>query len=189
MQQHCLHLNGIIKDVKLNRNTDFILKSNILYKKQNENLLLAIPNILARGIIFKLHSTQGFHFNSTHLQTQLKNLIYTKSLKTLCKQIEAECPVCILSKPKKLRKICGSARSQVYRPGECIVTDSMYLPKDRHGHCKAVLIVDAASSKLSIFTAKSLKFDSIRQIFKHFLCLQHKKCSSSISQGRSRDLI
>ena len=31
MQQHCLHLHGIIKDVKLNRNTDFMLKSNILY--------------------------------------------------------------------------------------------------------------------------------------------------------------
>ena len=58
----------------------------------------------------------------------------------------------------------------MYRPGECIITDSMYLPKDRHGHCKAILIVDATSSKLSIFPATNLKFESVRQIFKHFLC-------------------
>ena len=83
MQHHCLYLHGIIKDVKLKKNTAFILVNNILYKEQNGNLLLAIPNFLARGFIFKLHSIQGFHFNSMHLQSQLKNLIYTKNLKDL----------------------------------------------------------------------------------------------------------
>ena len=91
MQHHCLHLHGIIQNT-------FILKNNILFKQQTDNLLLAIPNVLAKGIILKLHSTQGLHFNSTHLQSQLKKLIYTKNLKDLCKQIEAQCPVCLLSK-------------------------------------------------------------------------------------------
>ena len=73
MQHHCMHLHRIIKDVKSKINTLFILKNNILYKQQNGNLLLAIPTVLARGIIFKLHSIQGFHFNSIHLQSQLNN--------------------------------------------------------------------------------------------------------------------
>ena len=79
-------------------------------------------------------------------------------------------PVCLLSKPKRLRKICGSMRSQVYRPWECIIVDSLYLPKDRHGHSKAILIVNAASSKLSNFHVTNLKFESVRQVLKHLLC-------------------
>ena len=55
-------------------------------------------------------------------------------------------------------------QSQVYRQGECIIVDSLYLPKDRHGHSKAILIVDAALSKLSIFPVTNLKFESVRQV-------------------------
>ena len=165
-----MHLNEIIKNVISKKNTLFILKKNILYKQQNGILLLAIPAVIAKGIIFKLHSIQGFHFNSVHLQSQLKNLIYTKNLKALCDLIVHQCPVCLLSKPKRLLKICGSERSQLYRPGECIIVDSLFFPKDRHNHSKAILIVDAASSKLSIFHVTNLKFESIWQVFKHFLC-------------------
>ena len=120
-------------------------------------MLLAIPAVIAKGIIFKLHTVQGFDFNSAHLQTQLNKLIYTKNLKALCDNIVHQCPVCILSKPKRLRKICGSQRSQVYRPGECIIVDSLFLPKDRFNHSKSILIVDAASSKVSIFPVTNLK--------------------------------
>ena len=67
MQHYCMHLNEIIKNVKSKKNTLFILKNNILYKQQNGILLLAIPAVIAKGIIFKLHTIQGFHFNSVHL--------------------------------------------------------------------------------------------------------------------------
>ena len=65
-------------------------------------------------------------------------------------------------------------RSQVYRPGEFIIVDSLYLPKDRHGHGKAVLIADATSSKLSIFPVTNLKFESgdkYSNIFYVVLCI------------------
>ena len=65
-----MHLNEIIKNVKSMKNTLFILKNKILYKQQNGNLLLAIPPVLAKGIIFKLHSIQGFHFKSVNFQSQ-----------------------------------------------------------------------------------------------------------------------
>ena len=67
MQSPCLHLNEIIDSVKSKENTLFVLKNNILYKQQGEHLLLAIPAPLATRIIFKLHTVQGFHFNSVHL--------------------------------------------------------------------------------------------------------------------------
>ena len=60
MQSNCLHLNEIIDRVKSKGNTLFVLKNNILYKQQGEHLLLAIPAVLAKGIIFKLHTVQGF---------------------------------------------------------------------------------------------------------------------------------
>ena len=95
IQNHCIRLNEIIQSVKHKQNTLFVLKNNILYKQHNEDLLLAIPAVIAKVIIFKLHTVQGFHFNSVHLQSQLNKLIYTKNLKALYDTIVHQCLVCM----------------------------------------------------------------------------------------------
>ena len=43
MQSHYLHLKGIIDSVKNKGSTSFVLTGTILYKKQGDHLLLAIP--------------------------------------------------------------------------------------------------------------------------------------------------
>ena len=66
------------------------------------------------------------------------------------------CPICIISKPKRLKKNCGSVRSNIYLPGEALETDSLYLPRDRYGNSKTLIMVDVASSKTSVFPGANL---------------------------------
>ena len=113
-----LHLKELINKCKNNETTDFTLKSGILYKKNDQNtFLLALPNHLAQCIIYALHNKFGFHFSSTHMLNQLRKLIYTQNLKKLIQNMIAQCPVCILTQPKKLKRLCGDVRSNVFLPG------------------------------------------------------------------------
>ena len=99
----------------------------------------------------------------------IRKLIYTQNLQTFIQEIIAQCPVCIITQPKKLRRLCGDVRSNIFLPGECIEIDSCYLPSDRYQHSKALIIVDACSSKVSIFPGRDLKSATIRQHMKNFL--------------------
>ena len=61
-------------------------------------------------------------------------------------------------------------RSNIYLPGEALEIDSLYLPRDRYGNSKALIMVDVASSKTSVFPGTSLQAATVRAHIIHFLC-------------------
>ena len=64
----------------------------------------------------------------------------------------------IAQSPKKaLYKQVGSVRSTIYSPLQAVVCDSLYLPADKLGYSKALLLADAATGKVSIYPEKDLQ--------------------------------
>jgi hypothetical protein len=120
---------------------------------------------MARPIIDTLHNKYGFHFPARHLVLQLQNLIYTQHVKRLCEETVSACPICIMGTPRKLKKIVGNVRSDIFQPGQTLIADSAFLPQDRMGFSKAIVLVDAASSHVAILPTKNLKYQSIEQVY------------------------
>ena len=77
--------------------------------------------------------------------------------------IIATCPICAISPTKELYKQVGSVRSTIYRPLQAVVCDSLYLPADKLGYSKALLLADAATGKISIYPEKDLKAATARE--------------------------
>ena len=157
MQTNCSHLNDIRNKVENEDNKNFKLQQGILYKVHQNALLLCIPTSMARPIIDTLHNKYGFHFPARHLVLQLQNLVYTQHVKRLCEETVSVCPICIMGTPRKLKKIVGNVRSDIFQPGQTLIADSAFLPQDRMGFSKAIVLVDAASSHVAILPTKNLK--------------------------------
>jgi hypothetical protein len=77
--------------------------------------------------------------------------------------------------PRKLRKIVGNVRSDIFQVGETLIVDSAFLPRDRLGYSKAIVLVDAASSHVAILPTKNFKYQSIEQVFKSYFSV-HNHC-------------
>ena len=90
------------------------------------------------------------------LEEILKKIIFAFGLGTICAKIAKTCPVCILARPKQIRKLIGKQRTNSYLPGENLVIDSAYLPNSTCGFNKVLIIVDGATSRISAFPSKDL---------------------------------
>ena len=74
------------------------------------------------------------------LVSQLERLIYVQKLKQMCNYVVSACPICLLAAPRRLKRIWETLKTEVFQPGQCLISDSMYMPTDRYGYSKAVLI-------------------------------------------------
>ena len=135
----------------------FKLINGILYHMSPaKQLVLCVPPIVAESIATQLHHSNLFHFPAEQLYDILAKLFYTKGLGAITKKIAQTCSVCVLGRPRSVRKITGSQRTTVYLPGQCLCIDSCFLPKSSSGHTKLLIIVDCCTSRISAYPSKNL---------------------------------
>ena len=112
------------QDLKDNK---FKLINGILYRMSpSDQLVLCVPPIVAESIATQLHHSNLFHYPAEQLYDILVKLFYTSNLGPITKKIVQTCSVCILGRPRAVRKITGSKRTTVYLPGQCLCIDSCF---------------------------------------------------------------
>ena len=124
---------------------------------------------MASAATFNLHNLYGFHFSKDNMHNKLRKIIFCPNLEKLVQDIIATCPICAISPKKALYKQVGSVRSTIYRPLQAVVCDSLYLPEDKLGYSKALLIADAATGKILIYPEKDLKAATARKSILNYL--------------------
>jgi hypothetical protein len=142
------------QDLKDNK---FKLINGILYRMSpSDQLVLCVPPIVAESIATQLHHSNLFHYPAEQLYDILVKLFYTSNLGPITKKIVQTCSVCILGRPRAVRKITGSKRTTVYLPGQCLCIDSCFLPKSSSGYTKLLILVDCCTSRISAYPSKNL---------------------------------
>jgi len=105
--------------------------NKILYKKMDEDsIVLVVPELLAKQVIFQCHNNLGFHFIENQLKCLLSPLIYHPHLEAMISKIVKKCLICTILAPKSVRNLIGAQRSNYYVPSQCLFIDSCYLPKE-----------------------------------------------------------
>ena len=157
--------------VKAVSSKEFVLINKILYKKCQtpDVFLLCIPQKIASAAAWNLHNLYGFHFSKDHMTNKLRKIIFCPDLDILVQDILNTCPVCTLAPKKALYRQIGSSRSTLYRPLQALVCDSLYLPADKLGYSKALLLCDAGTGKISIFPEKNLQASTARKSILNYL--------------------
>ena len=157
--------------VKAGSSKEFVLINKILYKKCQtpDVFLLCIPQKIASAAAWNLHNLYGFHFSKDHMTNKLRKIIFCPDLDILVQDILNTCPVCTLAPKKALYRQIGSQKSTLYRPLQAVVVDSLYLPSDKLGYSKALLLCDAATGKISIFPEKNLQASTARKSILNYL--------------------
>ena len=84
------------------------LINGILYRMSpSDQLVLCVPPIVAESIATQLHHSNLFHYPAEQLYDILVKLFYTNNLGPITKKIVQTCSVCILGRPRAVRKITG----------------------------------------------------------------------------------
>ena len=79
-----LQIRNIFDLVNTGKTNQFVLISRILYKKiDDKTMILVVPELLGKQIIFQCHNKLGFHFSKNQLNALLKPLIYHLNLKNI----------------------------------------------------------------------------------------------------------
>ena len=87
-----LQILNIFDLVNTGKTNQFVLISRILYKKfDDKTLILVVPELLGKQIIFQCHNNLGFHFSKNQPYALLKPLIYHPNLKNMIAKIVNEC--------------------------------------------------------------------------------------------------
>ena len=68
-----------------------------------------------------------------------------------------------MTPPKLIRNLIGEERTQYFKPLECLVIDSLYLPTSKHGFKYGLVLVDAATSKAIVFPSVNLKAATVKR--------------------------
>jgi hypothetical protein len=84
--------------------------------------------------------------------------------------IVKHCLICTITPSKRVRKLIGAQRSNVYAPAQCIVVDSAFLPRSTHGYSKALIIVDSCTGFVIIYPSQNLLASTVRRHFLTYLC-------------------
>ena len=166
LQQSDLKLKTIYQDCEIDKNNQFVIINKILFKKSSNRHIFCAPELLCKDIIVQSHNRNGFHFTVPQMATLLQCLIYHPDLQKLIKSVVHSCLICTISQPKRVRKLIGSRRSNFYVPNQCLVIDSMILPKSQYGHNSALILVDSCTGYIIAYPSTNLKASSVR---KHLL--------------------
>ena len=174
MQEHDFYLQRKIMDIKQankDADTNFKLYKGILYFcPPDRKPVICISNVIARSIIEHLHNGSMFHYPAGQMIQILQKLIFTKHMHKIAENVVATCAVCLLGKPKLVRKIMGSTRTYNYLPGQAWVLDSAIVPKSQSGHSKILIIADYCTSYISAYPSKDLKAATAKQHIMNHLC-------------------
>ena len=166
-----LKLRSIYDRTKEGKLKNFVIISNILYKRgKDDSSILCMPDLLCRQIVQDSHSKSGFHFKIHQLNSILRPLIYHPDLANMIVNTVKQCLICTLTPSKRVRKLIGAQRSNIHAPGQCIVTDSLYLPRSTYGYTKALIIVDSATGYVIVYPSTNLLASTVRRHFLIYLC-------------------
>jgi hypothetical protein len=103
-------------------------------------------------------------------QRQIENYVYTPKMQDIVNYVILQCQKMPGKMPRKIVSIVGSQRSEVYRPGQAIMADSAFLPHDKFGMSKALILTDVCTSFSMIFPSADLKVQTIIKHIKNLLC-------------------
>ena len=142
-----------------------------MYKIGNDDSrILCVPTLLCRQIVQDSHDKSDFHFKTGQLKAILKPLIYHPDLVHMIVNTVKHCLICTLTPAKRVRKLIGAQRSNTHAPGQCIITDSMYLPRSTFGYSKALIIIDSATGYCIVYPSKNLLAATVKSHFLMYLC-------------------
>ena len=79
------------------------------------------------------------------------------------------CLLCTITPPKRVRKLIGARRSNYYLPGQCLVIDSLILPRSQYGKSAALILVDACTGYISIYPSANLMAETAKTNLAHYL--------------------
>ena len=103
LQISYLKIRDIFNTVNLGKSTKFLIVNKILYKKAtNNSLVLCIPELLGKQIIFDCHNRMGFLYLKHQMYALLKPLIYHPNLEDMINAIVSKCHICTIATPKKV---------------------------------------------------------------------------------------
>ena len=165
LQRSDLVLRQIYDKCKAGKASKFRIIDKILYKlgAQENIFILCVPTLLAEQIVYESHTTLSFHFSIQQLTALLHPLVYHPNLAAIIEHMVKTCLVCQMSPPKMIRRLVGEERTQYFRPLECLVIDSLYLPSSKHGFKYGLVCVDAATSKAIVFPSVNLKAATVKR--------------------------
>ena len=92
----------------------------------------------------------------------LQCLVYHPDLRKMIQETVNACLICTISQPKRVRQLIGERRSNFYLPNQCLVIDSLILPRSQHGHTSALILLDSCTGYISCFPSTNLKASSVR---------------------------
>ena len=170
-QKSDLTIRDIYQKTASGKNPDFVIIDKVLFKRNGENLILCLPELILKDVILNVHTKSGFHFSKYHLLNLLSPLIYHPRLQPLIQAVTDTCAICIINQPKRVRRLIGERRSNFYLPSQVLVLDSLILPRSSHGFNAALMMVDACTGKISIFPSPNLKAVNVKKhIFNYISC-------------------
>jgi len=92
------NLKSIYEMIKHNIDSNFLLQNNILYKKDNDDLLLVVPKAMQREIIKQIHD-QG-HFATRKVEQLLRKEFWFTGMREKVEKVIRNCIPCILAERK-----------------------------------------------------------------------------------------
>ena len=112
-----------------------------------------------------------------------KRILYFKDITLITKYIVKTCPICILTAPRTVRKIIGEQRTNISAPGETLVCDSAIVPKSSSGYSKILIVVDAATGKVSAYPSKNLTATVAAQHIMNHICATNRPATVAVDHG------
>ena len=178
LQRSDLVLRQIYDKCKDGKAKKFRIIDKVLYKvgRQENAYILCVPSILAEQIVHESHSTLSFHFSVKQLSSLLHPLIYHPNLSDMIVKQFKTCLICQVTPPKIIRNLVGAERTQYFKPLECLVIDSLYLPTSKHGFKYGLVMVDAATSKAVVYPSVNLKAATVKRHLRTLFSTRRPPC-------------
>jgi len=148
-------LQKIIKLAKLNKADGYIMRNNLLYRDDNDELLIVVPKALQTSIIQKAHEQGHFSVNKTELL--LRKDYWFKGMQQKIKKIVSNCINCILAERKQGKQ---EGLLNVISKGE-VPLDTYHvdhlgpLPSTKKNYRHIFIVVDAFSKFVWLYATKS----------------------------------
>ena len=173
------HLREIIEILKTKqsdiRYNKFVLHNGILYKTKPclGKLMnkLCLPSHVSEEILFRMHSVYGLHFSTSQTAKIFSLNFYCHKMDELITKVHNNCQVCVICKPNYKRNVVGDMRTfeNNLTPGEVIVADLCFLPRDKFGFSNCILFVDRLTGYCTATPLKSTESIETSKALQQFL--------------------
>lgn len=161
--------NMIKNDISQNNQSRFIIKNDLLYKRNKEYLSLVIPDSIISLIIYELHNELG-HASKTSLIKAFNILYFHPKSSRFIKEFVNSCTICLTQKPIENREITlGTERTM--KPEKC---NSHYymdvIPMPKSGNFSGFVIFSDAFSGYAIgYPIREKNSNTIKESILHLM--------------------